>query len=89
MQVAWSLLGWNSQVVCKAVGPNDIGQFVHKCLTIFGGIAFLFGLHGLYYFGDGHPVIDFAIKPSVVLGVPLTSVPITPSNDLQSFNISN
>ncbi len=39
MQVAGAFLGWNSQVVCKAVGPNDIGQFVHKCLAVLGGIA--------------------------------------------------
>ena len=45
--------------------------------------------HGLNDFGDGHPVVDFIGEPGVVLGVPLTSVLITPSNDLQSFNVGN
>jgi len=40
MQIAGAFLSWNSQVVCKAVGPNDIGQFVHKCFAVLGGIAF-------------------------------------------------
>jgi len=45
--------------------------------------------HGLNEFGDGHIAEDFMGEPRVVLGVPLTSVPITPSNDLQSFYIGN
>ena len=45
--------------------------------------------HGLNDFGDGHPVIDFAGEPSVVLVVPRLVVFIPPSNDLQSFNIGN
>jgi len=40
-------------------------------------------------FGDGHPVNDFTGPPSVVLGVPLTVVHINPSDDLQSFLVSN
>jgi len=45
--------------------------------------------HGLNNFRDWHPIVDFTGKPSVILGVPLTSVHITPSNDLQSFHIGN
>ena len=45
--------------------------------------------HGLNNFGDGHPIVDFMGEPGVVLGVPLIGVHITPSNDLQSFNIGN
>ncbi len=37
--------------------------------------------HGLNNFRDWHPIVDFTGKPSVILGVPLTSVHITPSND--------
>ena len=45
--------------------------------------------HGLYYFGDGHPVVDFIGKPRKMLRVPHIVRWSVPSNDLQSFHIGN
>ena len=44
---------------------------------------------GLNNFGNGHPVVDFAGEPGVVLGVPHINGRNIPSNDLQSFVVSN
>jgi hypothetical protein len=43
--------------------------------------------HDLNDFGYWHPIIDFAGKPSVVLGVPHIVAYRIPSNDLQPFYI--
>ena len=40
VQIAGPLLGRHPQVICDAVSPNDVGQFVHKGLAVLGGIAF-------------------------------------------------
>ena len=41
--------------------------------------------HGLNDFGDLHPVVDFAGKPSMILGIPHINGRNIPSNDLHSF----
>ena len=45
--------------------------------------------HGLNDFGDGHPIVDFASKPSVILGEPHIVSGAIPSDYLQSFHIGN
>ena len=55
------------------------GQHINRLEVFF---------HRLNNFGDGHPVVDFASKPSVILGEPHIVSGAIPSNDLQSFLIS-
>ena len=40
VEIAGAFLARYSQVVCNAIGPNDVGEVVHKYLAVLGGIAF-------------------------------------------------
>ena len=54
------------------------GQHINRLEMLF---------HRLNDFGDGHPIVDFAGKPRVILGVPQISVQRIVSHKLHSLNI--
>jgi len=45
--------------------------------------------HGLYDFGNGHPIVDFAGEPRKIARVPNIKDCNIPSDYLQSFYIGN
>ena len=59
-------------------GRRGVNKVVNECWG-----------HGLYDFGNGHPISDFVGEPGVVFGVPHFKQRNIPSNDLHSFLVSN